>query len=62
MVREICDVLTAADEQGIIYRDLKPSNIKIKDVQSIDESSTASPQIIAVQNWMEELKRLVPTK
>jgi hypothetical protein len=32
----------------------------IKDAQSIDQSSTAPPQIIVVQNWVEELKARVP--
>jgi len=36
--------------------------LMIKDVQPSDQSSSATPQIVIVQNWTEELKRLVPTR
>jgi hypothetical protein len=33
----------------------------VKDISAADERPQ-SPRIILVQNWFEELKRLVPTK
>jgi Tol biopolymer transport system component len=34
--------------------------LMVKDVA--DDETSAAPQIVVVQNWVEELKRLVPTK
>ena len=35
--------------------------LMVKPVEAVDEGLTAGQQIVVVENWFEELKRLVPT-
>ena len=52
--------VTASGSAARMY-DVSPDGERFVMVKQAADSGAASPQIVIVQNWHEELKRLVPT-
>jgi serine/threonine protein kinase len=56
IAHQIVDALEVAHDQGILHRDLKPADIKVRKDGAVKVLGT----MIIVLNWLEELRRRVP--
>jgi serine/threonine protein kinase len=56
IAHQIVDALEVAHDQGILHRDLKPADIKVRPDGAVKVLGT----MIIVLNWLEELRRRVP--
>ena len=50
----------AGDAPGRTY-DISPDGKRFLMIKNADDDGTSDPKLILVENWLEELKRLVPT-